>query len=80
MTDTAPWYAHYDELVRFAGVLVAAGWLETPGEVVFFFEQPWRWRRVYRAWEASGRPWPDSGVAWRTYVALIEAAEARGRL
>jgi hypothetical protein len=78
MTDAAPWYAQFDELVRFAGVLVAAGWLETPGEVVFFFERPWMWRRVHKVWEESGRPQAGSGATWRTYVALIEAAEARG--
>ncbi len=78
MTDAVPWYTDYDEVVRFAAVLVAAGWLETPGEVVFFFEQPWMWARVHRVWEQFGRPRHDSGMAWRTYVAQIEAAEAGG--
>ena len=78
MTESTTWYTDYVDVVSFAGVLVAAGWLETPGEVVYFFEQPWKWGRVHRAWDAAGRPQPGTSRSWRSYVDQIEAAEADG--
>lgn len=67
-TPTAPtqtpgdrWYADHHEVISLASVLVDAERLDTPREVIYFFEDPWKWSQAYGTWVAAGRPQPPSG-------------------
>jgi len=51
-----PWYADHHEVISLTSILVDAEWLDTPREVIYFFEDPWKWGTQYKVWAAAGRP------------------------
>lgn len=68
------WYAHFDELLLFAEVLILADHLTTPSEVVEYFRKPWRYEHEHTVWERGGRPTESTPVL----AAIFEIA-ADGR-
>ena len=55
--------ADHSELITFADFLVETGAFTGPGEVVYFFEKPWKWQVEFDAWKAA-EPKPDP--TWET--------------
>lgn len=43
--------ADHGELIAFADHLVETGAFAGPGEVVYFFEKPWKWQEQFDAWK-----------------------------
>jgi hypothetical protein len=68
------WTEDLGELVALAGALVDADWLDTPRDVVDFFEKPWKWSDCREAWQASGRPGCDD-AGWEMFGARLRRLE-----
>jgi hypothetical protein len=75
-STTTPWYGNHDDVVSFARVLVDAEWLDTSGEVIDYFERPWKWSPEYGVWIQAGRPTAaEGGVGvgvWDAFVRLLD--------
>ncbi len=67
------WFADFDELCRFAEVLVAVEYVMSPADVVEFFRRPWRYSAEHEVWRRCGRPVEVGGAAGEVLVALLEA-------
>ncbi len=64
-----PWSADRDTVLSFAHVLVATGRLDSPSDVICFFEKPWKWDREYSAWCAHHRPDASADPRhWKTFL------------
>lgn len=59
-SDGVPWYADHHNVISLASILVDADRLDTPREVIYYFEDPWKWSQAYDIWVAAGRPQPPS--------------------
>lgn len=51
----------YNKLIEFADHLVETGAFAGPGEVVYFFEKPWKWQEQFEAWQES-----ENEPTWET--------------
>ena len=49
--------ADHSELITFADHLVETGAFAGPGEVVYFFEKPWKWQEQFDAWRHDEATW-----------------------
>jgi hypothetical protein len=73
--DALPWYADHTALAEFAEVLVAAGQLTDPTDVVEFVRKPWLWGAAHTAWEVGGHPGPE-GTLWGAFLTALDAVAA----
>ncbi len=49
--------ADHSELIVFADHLVETGAFSGPGDVVSFFEKPWKWSDEFDAWKRTEATW-----------------------
>jgi hypothetical protein len=55
MTMEPRWYDSHDAIVEFASILIDAEQLDTPREVLRYFEKPWKWTPEYELWVSLGK-------------------------
>ncbi|MGB8379768.1 MAG: hypothetical protein WCG47_00740 [Dermatophilaceae bacterium] len=64
------------ETVSVARMLIDAGWLHTPADVVDFFSKPHKWQPEADTWRNCGSPDPDTN-GWALFVARLDKLDAR---
>lgn len=70
--DTAPaWTLDFANQLGLADVLIETGWLDTPRDVLSFFEKPWKYTPQWALWEASDKPGKDD-TNWEWFTVRLE--------
>lgn len=78
MSTGDPWYHHHDEVLAFAGVLASGGQLDTPRDVVYYFEKPHKWDNAHELWVGCNRPDPDTREdlqSWCWFLSKLDQQE-----
>lgn len=50
MTETDRWFEDYQSICDFAMHLHSEGRFNTPSDVLYYFEKPWKWDPEFQEW------------------------------
>lgn len=67
------WFTDHAELVAFAAALNSAGAFSDTGDVVRFFEKPWKWTEEHTRWVDVGRPAYEAAT-WTKWDVILGVA------
>jgi hypothetical protein len=72
---TAPaWTDDHDLVIGLASALIDASWFDTPRDLLYFFEKPWKYDEQFRLWDACQQP-STTDTNWTWFTAKLEGQE-----